>query len=503
VGAFLAVVRWSKFGLWATAMAGLSALGFMFAPQSRLWNARLLPSWFFCLYLLAGVAAAELALGTSSLLRGMRRAVIGEDVEDPDSDQIEWMPRVLAPVIAAAYVFATVGMSLGALPSWSPWKTTDRNFVVDWGAWNYSGYERKPSYPEYHDVVTTMQRMGKQHGCGRAMWEYEPELDRLGTPMALMLLPYWTDDCILSMEGLFFESAASTPYHFLNQSEMSQRPSRPQRDLRYEDLNVDAGVKHLQELGVRYYMAISTQAQQQADANPDLQLIAKTGEWSATINDNGASAVQSRGWKIYLVKHAAIVEPLTNYPAVMTSVPKGGREWQDAAENAYLAPNHDVLYAASGPKSWPRVARPTANPPAKRVAGTTKVSRIHTSDDRISFDVSKVGVPVVVKSSYFPNWQASGAQGPWRVTPNEMVVIPTSKHVSLHYGWTPVDMFGNVATLLGLLGLILLWGRSPRDDDDDGVDEPRPVVEERPHSATPENDDDAWLRELAGVGPPT
>jgi hypothetical protein len=496
VGAFLAIARWSRFGLWATAMAGLSAIGFILAPQSRLWNARLLPSWFFCLYLLAGVAAAELALGASALLRGVRRAVVGENVQDAESDQFEWMPRLIVPIVAAAYVFATVGMSLGALPSWSPWKTTDRNFVLDWGSWNYSGYERKASYPEYHDVLTTMQRVGKDHGCGRAMWEYEPELDRLGTPMALMLLPYWTDDCILSMEGLFFESAASTPYHFLNQSELSYRPSRPQRDLRYEDLNVAAGVKHLQQLGVKYYMAISTQAQEQADAEPDLQLVATTGDWSATINENGASAVQNRGWKIYLVKHAAMVEPLTNYPAVMTKVPKGGREWQDAAEDAYLSPNHDVLYAASGPKSWPRIDRPTDDPPQVAVKGTTKVSHIRTTDDRISFDVTKTGVPVVVKASYFPNWQASGAQGPWRVTPNEMVVIPTSTHVSLHYGWTPVDWFGNFATLLGLLGLIVLWRRSPGGDEDEADDEPS-AVETAP---VVESEEDAWLRELAGVG---
>ena len=42
--------------------------------------------------------------------------------------------------------------------------------------------------------------------------------------MALMLLPYWTDGCIGSMEGLYFESSATTPYHFLNQSELSEAP---------------------------------------------------------------------------------------------------------------------------------------------------------------------------------------------------------------------------------------------------------------------------------------
>ena len=70
------------------------------------------------------------------------------------------------------------------------------------------------------------------------------------------------------------------------------------------------------------------------------------------------------------------------------------------------------------------------------------VSNITTGDDRISFDVDKVGVPVLVKASYFPNWQVSGAQGPYRAAPNLMVVIPTSTHVSLHYGRTPVDLIG-------------------------------------------------------------
>ncbi len=503
LGVVLSVARRSRLGLWATVMAAASLIGFILCPQSRLWNARLLPSWFFFLYVLAGVAAVESALGASEVLAKMKTAVLGDGVDDEASDQIAWMPRLIAPLVASAYVFVLIGMSLGQLPSWSPWRTADRNFVVDWAAWNYSGYERKPSYPEYRDTIDTMQRIGREHGCGRAMWEYEPELDRLGTPMALMLLPYWTKGCIASMEGLFFESAASTPYHFLNQSEMSARPSRPQRDLPYSELNIAQGVRHLQELGVRYYMAVSTTAQQQADALPDLRLIAETQPWSATINEAGASGVQTRGWKIYLVKGSALVEPLRYYPAVMTGVPKGGREWQDAAVAAYTAAGpRDVFFAASGPKNWPRVDRPSERPPKRRIAGTAKVTNITEGDDRISFDVDRVGVPVVVKASYFPNWQASGAEGPWRVTPNEMVVIPTSKHVSIHYGVTPVDVFANFASLLGVAGLAVLW-RWPRKPDDgdeeaDEVESPRATAEDA--TKEPSGDDDGWLRELAGVG---
>ncbi|MFN8017746.1 MAG: hypothetical protein U0P45_06455 [Acidimicrobiales bacterium] len=42
------------------------------------------------------------------------------------------------------------------------------------------------------------------------------------------------------------------------------------------------------------------------------------------------------------------------------------------------------------------------------------MTNIEEGDDHISFDVSKPGVPVLVKTSYFPNWQASGADGPYR-----------------------------------------------------------------------------------------
>ena len=48
-----------------------------------------------------------------------------------------------------------------------------------------------------------------------------------------MLLPYWTSGCIDSMEGLLFESSTTTPYHFINQAELSAGPSEPEVGLPY------------------------------------------------------------------------------------------------------------------------------------------------------------------------------------------------------------------------------------------------------------------------------
>ena len=66
----------------------------------------------------------------------------------------------------------------------------------------------------------------------------------------------------------------------------------------------------------------------------------------------------------------------------------------------------------------------------------------------------RTGVPVLVKESYFPNWQASGASGVYRVAPNLMVVVPTAHNVVLHYGASPADRVGEVLSVVGLLGLL-------------------------------------------------
>lgn len=477
LGAIVSLLQRRRVGTFLTVMGFIAAAGFRFLPQTKIWNARLLPFWFLCLFLLAGVLVAEAGRGVAWLAE--RRPKVGRVAESAAA-----VVALLAALIFTAFPLQVLpgGRQLAdGRYEWMGLKSSDKSFIPGWVSWNYTGYERKAAYPEYHDIITTMGEVGKRFGCGRALWEYEGELDQHGTPMALMLLPYWTDGCIDSMEGLYFESSATTPYHFLSASELSKRPSRPQRDLPYREIDVAKGVEHLQLLGVKYYMAFSEDAKTQARTNPDLQLVDTIGPWPVSYQENNQGVTRDRTWEVYEVSGSATVAPLSYLPAVMTGLGSGGEAWQDAGVEFWQdAARWDVPRAASGPSTWPRVPAKAAAAP-RRPVPPVAVSRIRTTDDRISFEVDRVGTPVLVKTSYFPNWKASGADGPYRVTPNQMVVVPTSKRVELRYGYTAPDLLGMALTALGLAGVVAFFvtDRRRRRNDELVTDATAPGAEGR------------------------
>ena len=155
------------------------------------------------------------------------------------------------------------------------------------------------------------------------------------------------------------------------------------------------------------------------------------------------------------------VHPLADQPVVMAGLNNSSQpKYLKVMDTWYLNPDAwDVYLAATGPSSWARVPYDDANAAGQRPEPKTTVSDVVEHNASISFNVSRLGVPVVVTISYFPNWQVSGAEGVYRVSPNLMVVVPTSHHVSLSYGNTPVDFEGYALTLLALVGLLFLVRR--------------------------------------------
>ena len=483
-------------------MAVTFGVAFVVIPEARLWNARLLPFYYLMVLFLAASAVASLVepltRAAPAIGSGLWR-LISAPVEEPD-------PGELAPVASSAAgvfepdgaavsapppapVFGPPEPSLGpstvfpgdtpeppevlgppeprpiptgaerrrAVPAWlvsavvvavalcgaMQYTYKTRNFLPAWIRWNYSGYESKPAYPEFREVITTMAKLPP----GRALWEPSSAIDHYGTTLALELLPHFTDGRIASMEGLYFESAATTPYHFVTVSMLAKQPSNPVRNMApyYRTLaDFELGVAQMRVMGVNYYMAQSDEAKAKADASPGLKFLTETGSPGVTP--------QVARWKIYEVLNSPLVEPLRNEPVVLQGV--SHKQWLEPSAAWFDdASALDRPLVDGGPAGWLRAGASQARFTAKKPLPAVTVTNIKSGDDTVSFDVSEPGVPVLVKTSYFPNWQATGAKGPWRATPNLMVVVPTSTHVSLQYGRTPVDWAGTILTVFGLLGL--------------------------------------------------
>jgi hypothetical protein len=477
----LAFIVRDRLGMILAALTIVSLAAFRLDPQSVIWNERLVPFWFIMIHLSAGwLVGYPLSRWANRSrhwsLRMRARTPLASDTEVEGSDAITeeleseyvlsgvaWPEEVREQIrhrriLRASTIVAILGLGstvpglIGPVAS-ALGLSTNGNQVSSWAAWNYSGYQAKPAWPEYHDLMTTMGRVAKRYGCGRAMWEYSINENRFGTPMALMLLPYWTNNCVDSMEGLFFESSATTPYHFLNQAELSAVPSNPQVGLPYGKLSVTEGVKHLQMLGVKYYIAFSPLAVTEADADPQLRYVGETKKWPSP----------GVRWRIYLIRHSPVVQALTRLPNVLANSATR-MQWLNANVTWWMNERlWPVLAAASGPTSWPRAT--SVSDMSSRAITPTAVSDVVVGTQSVSFHVSRLGTPVLVKISYYPRWHVSGGTGPYRVSPNLMVVIPTSHTVSLTYSSSPEVLGGNVASDVTALGGAIylgLWIRRRR-----------------------------------------
>ena len=492
-GAFLGIMT-VIYGAWAAAW-----------PQSILWNARLLPFMYLTRYMLA-------ALGIVTVVRWIARFVSPLESNTTGRTVRTLMIGMAALLAAGTCVHQSFHMwrlPLGAqrydqtakkwIFEWPAWSgprfvgaDTDKGFVSGWADWNYRGYEKKAAYGEYEGLMSTMKAIGQDpvHGCGRALWENNNDQDKYGTPMAQMLLPFWTDGCIASMEGLFFEASGTTPYHFLAASAMSEHSSNPVRRLRYEDGDLDKGVEYLKTLGVRYYIAYRPAMIAKAAKHQDLKEIATSGVWHVYQIDSGNERVVPLTTEPLVV---ASKQPLAAGEAVEKDLGSSRDRWLEVGASWFQHQSEWAgLPVASGPEAWQRVdlkvtsekdtddrtlavVAPIDQPKAKPLE-PVKVSNIISGDDSVSFDVDRVGVPVLVRVSAFPNWKVQGATGPYRAAPNFMVVVPTSEHVRLHYGYTPMDLVAWLLTFVGLAGLLYLWrsGQMPLPALDDDLALPSP-----------------------------
>jgi hypothetical protein len=475
VGGILAAVVKSRFGMFIMALTIESAMVYRLDPQGALFNDRLLPLYYLALYLSAAWTIGALFIFLATAWRRRQLAAFAKHpltkARPADSTKLRGATSgayvgsllMIAIVINAfpgpqAVVNKYVAAPINAMFGTHLADDVGQSSVAGWATYNFSGMEgRGEAWTEFQGIMAMARGVCRDSGAGRMFWEYESNQDRFGTPMALMLLPKYTNNCIDSQEGLLFESSATTPYHFLNQSLLSVGPSRAQVGLNYQATNVHEGALKLQLMGVKYYLVSDPSLVAQAEVEPLLREVAAS---AAYPQSSGASLT----WHVFEVADTAVVVPLHHLPVVVSYLANGGATWKVASTNWYGgATAATTPLVASGPPTWPRGdslgrVEKTVHP------GT--VSNVRLGQHSLSFTVSKqqLGKPVIIRMSYFPNWTAHGATGPYRATPNFMVVVPTSTSVALTYEATIANWLGATVTLLsvGAIGAVAMLERRQR-----------------------------------------
>ena len=370
-------------------------LAFYAAGPAAVHPGRLLPYWFFAVHLLA-------AMFTGGAIQRYVR---------------ERTPVALASGLLGILAF---GVVLGA---------REYRDLRTWAAWDYSGYETKPGWPTYSALIETFRQLPP----GRVHWEDASVIASFGSLNALTLLPYWSPGHP-AVGGLWLESSLAAPAVLRAKKAMSHEEASRSDPRIPDDVAMDfpRGVALLRLQGARYYVAFTPEAIAAARDTEGLVEVAAAEPFS-----------------IFDLGPPDLVEVAAKTPVVHEEgdFQVAGSAWLDRPEG------FGRLLVAEGPAGWPRHAEALedeTSSPYGRTGDARRVSDVVVNDSEITFTTSAVGVPHFIKASWFPNWRAEGAIGPYLAAPSAMVVVPNRENVRLRFRRSWAEWLGMVISVLGV-----------------------------------------------------
>ncbi len=455
VGGLVWAVRRRTWLLIAYAVGSTVAVAafFRFADGGPFYSIRVLPFWQFGRWALAGVGFAWLVQGVVRRLRADRTR--GTD------------PRI-APVVWLATATLVIGTTWGwwGVTTAPTSRTTGVGGVLGYATpvtfaegavrTTLSGFAARDDYAQLLAVQQLLRDVAQRNGCGTLMWDNGDVTQEtgpvFGDPQVFWQSSIWTEGCITSADGVLVDSSMTAPGMAMTKSLVSQsvEPLLPERPT--FTLDIALGAKRMQAMGVRYYLTQGGQPAADAAQTPLLALVAQAGPWQVWQVDKGVPAAS-----------------LAALPAVFT--PRlADSDWESVTNAYFTTENYNEMpLVQDGASQWPTASlRGLPTPSKVEPAG---VSNIRYANGRVTFDVARTGSPVIVRVSDFPGWSVVGAEGPYRASPNYLVVVPTSTTVTLTKGRTTIDWLASAA---GIAGLALLVGyglyRRLQGDDDDASD---------------------------------
>jgi hypothetical protein len=307
------------------------------------------------------------------------------------------------------------------------------SFIPSWVKWNYSGFERKATYPTLKGII---EKLRGSVGDPRVVYEHSPDHEALGTIRVFENLPFFTGRSTL--EGLYMQGSPTAPFVFYIQSEVSNVMSCPFPDWGCSRPNVERGVQHLRMMNVSQYIVKSKPIKEQAAKNPGLELQYTIGDYQIYhVKENADRYAIPLTTKPVLVRSDAWKE--TSYMWFKTATPESVLP----VFTTKVEPGDEKLFAAVSegmPAEMPHEALPT--PP---------VLHEEMGNDRITITGCSPGHPILVRISYHPRWRALTGEKVWIGGPTFMLVFPKGERVELVFDGSAIVTAGRVCTIIGWL----------------------------------------------------
>ena len=423
-----------------------SVLLYFFVPEGALWNGRVVSFFnlgvivlFFRLFEhsiedIFRYEQGELVLKVLSLIILIAYLINFSQKWNIDNYKIFLYPIVFLFFVGAIYFYISTANLFKLAFTASVIFTI--SFLPYWVSWNFNGYENKDQWTDIEKLYSNLNELPP----GRIMWEPNSDLNKYGTPMVLMTIPLYTHHT--SMEGLYFDSSITTPFHFIAVSGLAERPSNPVGGLRYINNQFEKGQEYLEELGVDYFISYTDSITNKSLESDKLTLLFSSDPF--TVFGIKSNKVELVDQKLVRFEKTTFIE----------------RSVSSIFRNTAYSNFFDVSYDNFNNLDTQRIIEVETSDLNQLKSSTemANVTNLKINSNTISFNTDKPNKLHIIKISYFPNWEVQNGAGPYRISPSFMAVIPYSENVELKFKNSSIETYSFFTAILSLLlfiGLLL------------------------------------------------
>tara|TARA_B100000902_G_scaffold81367_1_gene85976 strand:- start:4596 stop:6443 length:1848 start_codon:yes stop_codon:yes gene_type:complete len=307
------------------------------------------------------------------------------------------------------------------------------SYLPHWLNWNFTGYESKNNWSDITSLYEGLDALEP----GRIIWEPNSDLNKYGTPMVLMTIPMFTHH--QSVEGLYFDSSITTPFHFLTVSGLAERPSNPVGGLSYINGEFDKGFRFMEELGVDYFIAYTSSIKDKANMNENFNFLFSNEVFNVYSIDS--EKVELVDDNLHIFESPGFYDRLKD--AILRE--SGDQNFFDAAYESFkdesnyrIIENYDKNFADNSD-----------------INSELLITELNIENNLITFKTNKPNQLHLIKVSYFPNWKITSGEGPYRISPSFMAVIPHEELVELKFESTNVEKALSLFSFFALFGALL------------------------------------------------